>query len=317
MRLYQSFSLESDSNLIKNLSNLATFSDYSNEYNSNRLQNISNILPPLWREVSPLNTLFFPSNLEGELIVDVWDYLQRMSLYKFLIENINHCEWDSDNFHSQFLDHQPENDKLYPGNILWGLCLQHGWQFYSGRLFASNITNISPDAWWGDMNYYLSVIPYLGAVEAGLAPAISVKFNPDEKKFCVSANQCPEAIKPWTDFFNLLDNTKNSCNYRSSSDALLYAGDLKKRLNNTPIADTMNFNVTPGMDNLLSSLWNAHLHSIEIALPLFDEQLQSMSKAESRFGRSWAGIVDFIAECHFLCNMLTTDVLQNLLPPRY
>lgn len=40
-------------------------------------------------------------------------------------------------------------------------------------------TYIDPAAWWADMNYYLSVVPYLGAVEAGLAPKIAVRRNPD------------------------------------------------------------------------------------------------------------------------------------------
>jgi len=46
------------------------------------------------------------------------------------------------------------------------------------------------------------------------------------------------------------------------------------------------------------------------------EQLQLLSSKESRFGRSWAGIVDFIATCNFKCDLITTNVLQNLLPSR-
>ena len=41
-----------------------------------------------------------------------------------------------------------------------------------------------------------------------------------------------------------------------------------------------------------------------------------LSSKESRFGRSWAGIVDFIATCNFNCDLITTNILQNLLPPR-
>jgi len=40
---------------------------------------------------------------------------------------------------------------------------------------------ISPDAWWADMNYYLSVIPYFGAMEANVAPQITLKHNPNQK----------------------------------------------------------------------------------------------------------------------------------------
>eukprot|EP01035_Chromulina_nebulosa_P017478 gene17478-23030_t len=58
-------------------------------------------------------------------------------------------------------------------NILWGLPLQHSWQYVTGRLFSSdNDTTIDVKAWWGDMNYYLSIIPYLGAVKAALLPTL-------------------------------------------------------------------------------------------------------------------------------------------------
>ena len=41
-----------------------------------------------------------------------------------------------------------------------------------------------------------------------------------------------------------------------------------------------------------------------------------MSTPESNFSKSWATLVDFIASSYFLCDMVTTDILQNLLPPR-
>jgi len=70
------------------------------------------------------------------------------------------------------------------------------------------------------------------------------------------------------------------------------------------------------MEQLLFGLWTAHIHSIQTALPLFNRQLSLLSSPEAQFGQSWAGLVDLIAECLFLCNMTTTDVLQHLLPPR-
>lgn len=119
-----------------------------------------------------------------------------MSLYKYFIDNIRHCEWKS-SWANSTSSMKPGYD---PGNILWGLPLQHGWQFSSGRLLTTpgrltlkyekqnqtitfdtilNSTKFSSEAWWGDMNFFLSVIPYFGAVEAGLAPPISLKENPN------------------------------------------------------------------------------------------------------------------------------------------
>lgn len=41
-----------------------------------------------------------------------------------------------------------------------------------------------------------------------------------------------------------------------------------------------------------------------------------MSAPEARFSQAWATLVDFIASAYFLCDLQTTDVLQNLLPTR-
>ena len=110
----------------------------------------SSILPDGWEEVQDISS--YPTDASGAKVIDAWDYLQRLSLYKYMIENINHCEWD-----------RPGPDKYHRGNIIWGLPLQHGWQFSSGRLLTVvNETAIDSNSWWGCMNYYLSVLPYLG-----------------------------------------------------------------------------------------------------------------------------------------------------------
>ena len=139
------------------------------------------ILPPLWNEVKVLNTDNYPiaDDYVGSLEVDVWDYTQRMSLYKYMIQNFHHCEFDAlekrlstitdgtaaspqppkpdlvtDNesvahvgaverdvdIPIQLLDIVDglASEGLNPWSIVWGLPLQHGWQFSSGRLGAAN-----------------------------------------------------------------------------------------------------------------------------------------------------------------------------------
>lgn len=169
-------------------------------------------LPPYWTQVKSLTSDHFPVDSDGALMVDAWDYLQRMALYKHLIEHVDHCLWstsdEGDGGRGGDRGRLSDRD-LYPGNIIWGLALQHGWQQGSGRLMdplvmtttagtatASNGTSasadtyihaqaheatdttISPSSWWACMNYYLSVLPYLGAVEAGLAPSVALLSNP-------------------------------------------------------------------------------------------------------------------------------------------
>lgn len=264
--------------------------------------NETNVLPPNWQDVAPLSTKYFPADQNGSLIVDVWDYMGRMSLYKFLIENVNHCGWDANS---------RAHDKLYLGNIIWGLPLQHGWQLSSGRLLTQeNSTVLTTKSWWADMNYYLSVIPYFGAVEAGLAPNVVLKYNPDEERFCGRSIDCPDIVEPWTSFFALVQQTNNTyCrdNHDSQQDY-----DVTR----FPIAERCDFNLSYIVELHLQSLWKAHIHSIATGLPLFETELASMAKPEADFGRSWAGLVDLIAESLFPCNNSITNLLQNCLPHR-
>lgn len=83
------------------------------------------IFPPLWHLV--------PENFEDYLIqnhkivINVWNYLERLGMYKILLKSSA----------KYFSELGPDN----LNNILWGLPLQHGWQYSSGRnnFFYSNI----------------------------------------------------------------------------------------------------------------------------------------------------------------------------------
>jgi hypothetical protein len=160
------------------------------------------------------------------------------------------------------------------------------------------------------MNYYLSIIPYFGAVKAGLAPPVAIKYNPEPSNFCSEMNACPDDVEPWAMFFSLVASTSETCTTNSVYKNKSYI------VMGTPIADTLDFNLTSSKEQLLDSLWAAHLHSIDAALPKFTDKLGLMSQAEAEFSESWATLVDFIASAFFLCDLKTTDVLQSLLPER-
>jgi hypothetical protein len=121
------------------------------------LDSSHSLLPPLWSDVPELNRHNFPTSKDGALIVDAWDYLQRMSLYKYMIENFNNCAWEVPNkIESSYLN--KTDTKTNPNSIIWGLPLQHGWQYSSGRLFDPTVargnlssTTIDPGAWWACM----------------------------------------------------------------------------------------------------------------------------------------------------------------------
>lgn len=276
--------------------------------------------PPKWKEVQSLHR--FPKNHKtGAYIVDAWDYMHRMTLYRTLLESTNsHCLWKSK---ANNLDEENDLSFLSWGNILWGLPLQHGWQYGSGRLFITSTTTesqglntttekMNEKSWWPDMNYYLSVVPYLGAMEAGVVPLIEITYNPDTIRFCddskKSLQSCSEILTPWKDYFLKLQETATSCDKEYNT---------VNALPDTPIADRLNYHLSPLMESSLQLLWKAHISSINYALGLFPiENDDLLSSKEKLFGNSWSNLVDFIAEAYFPCNFTVTNLLQTVLPHR-
>ena len=64
-----------------------------------------------------------------------------------------------------------------------------------------------------DLNYYLSAMPFLAAVDSGIMgiPSDKVIFLPppkDQMNFCYSVSSChssfPEAMKKWNEFYQVL-----------------------------------------------------------------------------------------------------------------
>src|SRR5664279_4993779 len=80
--------------------------------------------------------------------VDPFDYLQRMAVYKLLIESMN-----------QRGVFGKENE----WNVFWGYAFQLDWQWRSGRLQLKDTPPgcIDPNSMWGYGNCMLSMIPYI------------------------------------------------------------------------------------------------------------------------------------------------------------
>ena len=72
-------------------------------------------------------------------------------------------------------------------HFLWAYAVQLDWQWRSGRLGEG--MDISPDSWWGAMNYTLSVCPLAGAVDAGLLEAKEVA-TVDFKETVLQVESC-------------------------------------------------------------------------------------------------------------------------------
>lgn len=78
------------------------------------------VYPPLW-DLAPESLLDFPVK-DNKIVINAWNYQERLGLYKNLLNSSAKyfTAFGSQNF----------------GNILWGLPLQHGWQFHTGMSYV-------------------------------------------------------------------------------------------------------------------------------------------------------------------------------------
>ncbi|XP_074046137.1 protein LEG1 homolog [Macrotis lagotis] len=138
------------------------------------------------------------------------------------------------------------------------------------------------------INYFLSVIPFLGAVEAGVLNISSdqLTFLPppkDQMHFCYDVTSCqssfPDSLAKWKIFFQKAQE---------------------------PLAS---------WEDLLKYLWAAHKKSIEETGNRFDNRYLYFPKAERDFAKSWKNAVSYIASVRFETTLEKTSKFQKCLPP--
>eukprot|EP01031_Cornospumella_fuschlensis_P034216 gene34216-41416_t len=269
---------------------------------------LENLLPPLWDQVPPLDSEHFSVNAEGALVVQAWDYLHRMALYRHMLTHTPHCLWSPHSTPSPLSRDVP----AMPGNILWGLALQHGWQMSSGRLFLlPNSTMMSADGWWAQMNFYLSAVPYLAAVEARIAPAVEIAGWLPEG-FCRQASECADLVEVWATVFREIRSTKDNCTAATTDNTASIMASLPP----TPYFSSLNYHLSYLAERLLSSLWEAHLQSIATATPLAQQAFEALPARERKFGGGWVELVGLVGASLLPCNLSTTSFLQYTLPTR-
>ncbi|XP_021077542.1 protein LEG1 homolog [Mus pahari] len=240
--------------------------------------------PPLWED-SP-EQLSDYSMEGGKYIIDPWVYTERLGLYRILLKKTA----------TYFAKYGPENEQ----NLLWGLPLQFGWQYQSGRLAdPTGMTNcgnglnaslcVSVDSWWADVNYFLSVVPFLAAVDSGIIGIspnqITILPPPeDQMMFCYNVSGCqsahPETMNRWRDFFQYMKLSSSN------------------------------------FDGLLKELWEAHTSSLEYPTNVFVDRYDFYSDKEANFEENWAIAVNYLAAARFPTTQNRTYSFQNALPPR-
>ena len=224
-----------------------------------------------------------PLDSKGRVEVDPWNYTHRLTLYKTLVYRVDHCLYDKD------------EEKF--GNPVWGLPLQHGWQYFSGRLCTKDQqVRLEPTCWWACANYFFSVYPYLGAVGAGVAPPIAPSLPPDysnNSKWCTSYESCENvtSVKLWKAYFETVRDTRNNCS--SSSRAA----------NDDPI-----------FDSLIQAYWDSHTSTI-LSTEQCSEHLSTLTVPEREFALDWSNVVQFIGPSEFDVNYTMTSVMQSEILP--
>ncbi|XP_010624073.1 protein LEG1 homolog [Fukomys damarensis] len=245
---------------------------------------ISDVYPPLWEE-SPGQ--FNDYKVENEkYIIDIWNYSQRLGMYKILLNQTT----------KYFEKFAPDNEQ----NLLWGLPVHHGWQYHTGRLADPTHRTgcghrplehlcLSVDSWWADVNYFLSIMPFLAAAEAGIlgiSPDDVIFLPPpkDQKRFCSDVSSChasfPEAMKNWNEFYQHVKSPSSS------------------------------------FDDLLKYIWDAHFSSLKVARKNFQSRSKYYSKPEADFQRNWALFVDYLAPPRFPTTLVRMYEFQKGLPAR-
>jgi hypothetical protein len=193
------------------------------------------------------------SAAELDDVFDPFVFEHRMVAYRHLIAVTN----IEDRFGTQNRD-----------NPLWGLPFQHQWQRDSGRISTpmgdGATTDVDPDAAWGYGNYTLSVIPWLGAVHAGLAPSLPIAAPSSRSRFSyVQDGVVPDnlhgALEAWKEYFVL------------AADPTVATEALRERM------------------------WHAHKQSLDAAAGVIGSiSAEHESETELAFLRGWCRMVDYL-----------------------
>nr|XP_040017459.1 protein LEG1 homolog [Gasterosteus aculeatus aculeatus] len=249
---------------------------------------LENGWPILWTQTAG-QVADMPSH-EGVMTPDPWHFLHRMSLYRLLIAATD-----------PFMGSMGTNATDSP---LWGLPLQLGWMLTSGRLADPTGAStcgletgekmcVSTHSWWGCVNYFTSVLPFLSAAQKGFMGAgVQVQMQVPEgvTDYCTTYADCstrfPDAMTKWDAFFQ----------------GLLDAAD-------SPLPDNEK------KDALLGLYWQAQMAST-YASSACSARRSHYSSEEVSFAKSWENSGEYVAAAHFQSNLEKSALFITPLPGR-
>ncbi|XP_016305332.1 protein leg1a-like [Sinocyclocheilus anshuiensis] len=146
------------------------------------------------------------------------------------------------------------------------------------------------------MNYYMSVLPFLAAVQTAVVEKGEIQLHiqaPAEvaPDYCSSFTHCstkyPDAMTKWETFFQSLQHISNSDDT-----------DFSKK------------------DKILGLLWAAEEASLQTASSACSERQKLYSSPEVRFGQGWLNSAAYVAAAHFHANIERSEKFMAPLPSR-
>lgn len=210
--------------------------------------------------------------------VNPFSFRERMGLYRALIEAVGQPEFmGADRRH----------------HFLWAYAAQLFWQHASGRLGAPGSDALKPSSWWGNMNSTLSVVPWVAAMNEGLATSLSIEPPPSRERYGLFVHgdphklHVPPALRgPLRSWERLLRR-------------LAKASDPAEREATRKVS------------------WRVHLASIRAGEQLYGHDLDAYPKLEQLFCRGWTRMVDFLGASAWRTDLvfLREQGVGNL-PPR-
>ncbi|XP_057679249.1 protein LEG1 homolog [Corythoichthys intestinalis] len=226
----------------------------------------------------------------GILNPNPWNFVHRMGFYRLLIAATD-----------------PYMGSMGTGateSPLWGLPLQFGWMQTSGRLAdptgattcglpTGDLTCISPQSWWGCVNHFVSVLPFLSAAQQGLfGPGVQVIMQVPEgsEGYCTNYADCTtsyaDVMAKWDAFFQGL---------KASTESTLPDNEKK--------------------DAILGLYWAAHMASLHEAKNCKDKQ-SHYSGPEVNFASSWLNSAEYVSAANFQSSLDKSIMFLTPLPGR-
>ncbi|XP_071760821.1 protein LEG1 homolog [Centroberyx gerrardi] len=249
---------------------------------------LENGFPILWQQTAAQLTDL--PNQDGVLNPDPWHYLHRMSLYRLIIAATD-----------PFMGTMGTNATDSP---IWGLPLQLGWELTSGRLVDPTAATtcgmqtgdtmcISTQSWWGCVNYFVSVLPFLSAAQQGFmgeGTQVQMQVPVGVEDYCTTYTDCatrfPDPMAKWDAFFQGLKAAADSPQ-----------SDLEKK------------------DSILGLFWAAQQSSM-YASAACNARQSHYSAPEVSFANSWMNSAEYIAAAHFQSNIQNSVQFMTPLPSR-